>query len=113
MRLLATVAAEKFTMMFKQISAGVLCLGFLSACAVPLDQGMVQSAEYQQGYVHGCTTATQQTNGVQADIVEDKSMMGTDQAYTSGWRQGFYGCGGNQIDTRGYSNDAWYTDIGD
>lgn len=100
-------------MMFTRTSIAVLCFGLLSACAVPIDQTMLESAEYQQGYSHGCATATQQTSGVQANVVEDKSLMGSDPAYTAGWRQGFYGCGGNQIDSRGYSNDAWYTDIGD
>ena len=85
----------------------------VAACATPLDPAITQSVEYQQGYVHGCTTATRQTNGAQADIVEDKRLMGSNEAYTTGWKQGFYGCGGNQINSRGYSNDAWYTDIGD
>ena len=91
---------------------GAALLGF-SACATPLDPEMVQSAEYQQGYSHGCATATRQTNGVQAEVVEDRDLMGHDQAYTAGWRQGFYGCGGNQMDHRGFGNDQWYTDIGD
>lgn len=103
-----------FSRVLKSGRISALCAaGFLAACATPIDAEIVESKEYQSGYSDGCMTATHQSNGFQSKIVEDKSRMGTDEAYTTGWRQGFYGCGGTRIDTRHYNSGEWYIDNGD
>jgi hypothetical protein len=87
--------------------------GFLVGCATPLDPAILETSEYHEGYSHGCSTATKQSNGFQSEVVEDKSLMGTNEAYTAGWRQGFFGCGGQSIGPREYNQGEWYHDIGD
>lgn len=82
----------------------------LSGCATPLDPEITQSAEYQLGYSHGCSTATRQSNGAAGSVVEDRDLMGENKAYTVGWRQGFHGCGGQGTDTHGYTGSDWYID---
>ena len=93
--------------------AGFVATSLLSGCVTPIDPAVVESAGYQMGYTHGCTTATRQSNGFQSEIVEDKALMDSDNNYQAGWRQGFYGCGGSAMDPKGYNQGEWYQDIGD
>lgn len=93
--------------------AGLLLLTMLSACVTGIDPAILDSAEYNEGFSHGCATAGKQSNGFKSEIVENPARSESNERYIIGWRQGFYACGGKSMDPKAYNTGEWYHDIGD
>lgn len=85
----------------------------LGACASSVDPEILNSAVYHEGYADGCATANSQSNGFQSKITDNPARSDTNRKYIIGWRQGFYACGGQAIDSKRYNNTKWHHDIGD
>jgi hypothetical protein len=85
----------------------------LGACTSGVDPEILNSAVYHEGYADGCATANSQSNGFQSEITENPARSDTSRKYIIGWRQGFYACGGQAVDSTRYNNTGWHHDIGD
>lgn len=80
----------------------------LTACAKPIDPVILESPHYQEGYVHGCSTAHERQNGFGSPIVRNEALFETVEAYQIGWRNGFGACGGTSANPTTYNEDQWY-----
>jgi hypothetical protein len=90
-------------------------LGFLAAssiglagCITPIDPIILESPEYKEGYVDGCTTAQNRQNGFGSKITRNEAAFDGIEAYQIGWSNGFGACGGRSADPTKYNEDQWY-----
>ena len=92
-----------------RVVLGICLMGaFLGGCITPIDPLVVESPDYQAGYVDGCTTAQDRQNGFGSRITRVEALFETDESYSLGWRNGYGACGGVSADPRRYNEDQWH-----
>lgn len=65
----------------------------VAGCAVGIDPALKDSPGYVLGWQHGCATGEARSRSFGFfDSIRDDSRFETDEAYETGWRQGFLEC---------------------
>jgi hypothetical protein len=74
------------------LASALACLSGCSMFGSAEDAKLRKSPNFQMGYEDGCAAANQQGADFRDRIVQDKQLYKTDDAYRTGWSNGFSTC---------------------
>lgn len=78
--------------MIRSIFTGGGAAILLAGCATADDLALREYPSFQVGYGDGCITSTEEDKSFSTKKSRDAHLFETDDAYRSGWRQGYMEC---------------------
>jgi hypothetical protein len=82
-------------MRLRLLPIAMIAITTASGCSMfggPEQAALHKSPNFQSGYEDGCASANQQGSDLRDRLVQDKGLYQTDEAYRTGWSNGFSAC---------------------
>jgi|GEM_PF-1543820 len=74
-------------------------MSLLTACETARDPELLNNPHYSHGYSDGCQTGHSRIAGFDDTVTKDRELSRDEPAYEIGWRDGYFACGGEGMDT--------------